>query len=380
MNKILLSAFLLFFDCHPSSAQEQSKKNQPASSNPLITQSDKDIDGVVRQYLKSQKTVGLEIGILKDNKTLYYGYGETERGNRQLPDEHTIFEIGSITKTFTATLLAKAIVDGKMKLDDPVSKYLPDSLPVLEYRGMPATLQTIANHTSGIPGNPSNIKYPPEIKGVWSGDPFKDYDDNDLFSFYAHFKLKRKPGEKFEYSNLAFGTLGVMLERIYGKSFEQLVGEKISGPLGMVDTRQTVPPGDTPRVAHGYANNGQPAPAWHAKALAGCGALRSTASDLLRYAQAEIGQGPLQLTAAIALTQQATYRQKKFGLGLAWVIIRLDRTMGVLHGGTTGGFGSLLILIPNKKAALVILANNPLGVDDLAGDILSVMKKDEKLL
>lgn len=378
MNKILPFALVLFFECHPSAAQEQPEKRLPMSSNHLITKMDKNIDAETQRYLKRQKTVGLEIGILKDNKMVYYGYGETERGSRQLPDEHTIFEIGSITKTFTATLLAKAVEDGKMKLDDPVSKYLPDSLPAFEFRGTPATLQTLANHTSGLPGNPSNIKYPPEIHGVWSGDPFKDYDDNDLFRFYAHLKLKHKPGEKSEYSNLAFGTLGVVLERVYGKSFEQLVIEEISGPLGLADTRQTVPPGDTSRVAHGYANNGQPALAWHDKALAACGALRSTASDLLRYALAQMGQAPEELMAAIALTHQITYRQKKGGIGLAWNIERQDTTEWIFHGGVTGGFGSILVFSPNKKIALVILANNPLGVENLVEDILPIIEKDGK--
>jgi len=380
MNKFLLFivSSLLSYSNH-CSAQSRSANEQPACSNPLITKQDKDIDAVTRQYLKHRKTVGVEIGVLKSGKITFYGYGETGRGNRQLPDEHTIFEIGSLTKTFAATLLALAVNEGKLKLDDAASKYLPDSVPALEYQGVPVTLQTLANHTSGIPSMPANFLFTDEIRGVWTGDPFKDYDDNDLFSFYTHFKLKHKPGEKNRYSNLGFATLGVILERVYGKPFEKLVVEKICDPLGMSDTRQTISPADTSRIAHGYAADGQPALAWHDKAFAAAGALRSTASDLLRYAQAGMGAAPAPLKTAMALTHQITFKQKHDGdLGLAWNIYEQGSNRWIGHGGTTGGFGCILLFDPQRNIVVAILSNNPLGQDDLATSIILAITKDEK--
>ena len=101
--------------------------------------------------------MGLSIGILKDGKTIFYDYGETAKGNAQLPDQNTIFEIGSISKTFTAILLADAVNSGKIKLDDPVSKYLPDSIPKLQYNNVPITIASLSNHSSGIPRMPNNM-------------------------------------------------------------------------------------------------------------------------------------------------------------------------------------------------------------------------------
>jgi CubicO group peptidase (beta-lactamase class C family) len=276
MKKILLfSLSFLLSQITPCSAQDPFPKELPDGPNPLITQLDRDVDAAARRFLKHSKTVGVVIGILNNGKTSFYGYGETEKGNRQVPDEHTIFEIGSITKTFTATLLACAVNEGRVKLDDPINKYLPDSAAPFQYQGVPVTLQTLANHTSGLPEMPTNFTGTPEDHEVWTGDPLKDYDYNDMFSFYAHFKLQRKPGQKMDYSNFGVATLAVILERVYGKPYEQLVLEKICDPLGMADTRQNVPPGDIPRVAYGYSMSGNPAMAWHCKSLAGCGCLRS---------------------------------------------------------------------------------------------------------
>jgi CubicO group peptidase (beta-lactamase class C family) len=187
------------------------------TSNPLTSELDKVVDKAVRPYMMKKQTVGMAIGVLMDGKVSFYGYGETDRGNGVIPDQHTLFEIGSITKTFTTTLLELAAVDGKLSLDEPVNKYLPDSIPALVYDGIPVTLKTMANHTSGLPRDPPNL-HPPD-----PANEFKGYYNQDLFSFYRHFRLTQRPGKRFAYSNLAVGTLGVILEEVYRQSYETLV-------------------------------------------------------------------------------------------------------------------------------------------------------------
>jgi CubicO group peptidase (beta-lactamase class C family) len=243
MKPVAILLFTFIFFAHSLYAQNDNSHDSIPTSNRLATALDKKVDAIARQYMTRIGTVGMSIGILMDGKTIFYGYGEAERGNRQLPDEHTIFGIGSITKTFTATLLASAVLDGKLNLDDPVNKYLPDSIPTLEYQGVLVTIRTMANHSSGIPRLPSNLL----IKDT--SNPYKDYDDDDLFSFYKNFKLERKPGDKYEYSNVGFATLGVILERIYKRSYESLIVERICAPLGMDDTRQFIKNGDSMRFA-----------------------------------------------------------------------------------------------------------------------------------
>jgi CubicO group peptidase (beta-lactamase class C family) len=331
----------------------------PNSSNPLATVLDKKIDTAVRKVMKKNRLVGIEIGILKNGSTTFYAYGETERGNGQLPTENSIFEIGSITKTFTATLLACAANEEKLSLDDAANKYLPDSIPPLEYQGTPITLLTMSNHTSGLPRMPSNL----DVSSA------ANYDDKALYSFYRRFKLSRKPGTKFEYSNLAVATLGVILERIYGMSLDSLMVKMICTPLDLNDTRLSVPAADSSRTVQGYDQNGGLADPWTLRTLDGCGGLRSTAADMLKYAAANMGTAPPTLNKAILLTHKITGRQKDEAVGLAWGIDLSDGHERFEHSGGTDGFQSFLVVDSRVHMAVVVLSNKHTRDDDLPSDL-----------
>src|SRR5207244_1996226 len=127
------------------------KTQKVKSDNRLLTALDKQVDSAVRPYINLAITTGVSIGILRNGKMYFYNYGETAKGNKKLPNQHTIYEIGSISKTFTATLLADAVSNGKISLGDPVSKYLPARIPALEFEGVPVTIKMLSNHSSGIP-------------------------------------------------------------------------------------------------------------------------------------------------------------------------------------------------------------------------------------
>ncbi|HEY6976594.1 MAG TPA: serine hydrolase domain-containing protein [Chitinophagaceae bacterium] len=351
---------------------ENAKKNDKVpSTNTLSTPLDKEVDSAVQPYISMQATAGLSIGILKDGKTIFYGYGETAKGNKQIPDEHTIFEIGSISKTFTATLLADAVNDGNVKLDDPVNKYLPDSIPQLQYEGIAITLKTLSNHSSGLPRMPSNFHSPN------NNNPYKDYDNNDLYSFYKNFKPSRKPGERYEYSNLAVGTLGVILEKVYNENFETLLVEKICRPLGMNDTKEFLRTDDSARFAKGYNEDGIYNSQWDFKALAAAGAIRSTVADLLKYANANLGVAPQKLNAAIQLTHNITFAEGETKVGLAWHYIKPGSDEVIFHNGGTGGYHSYLAINRGKKFAVVILSNCTRGTENVGAAIMKWMETNQ---
>ena len=353
-------------------ADEKAKKNYKVpSTNSLSSGLDKKVDSAVTPYISLQAPAGLSIGILKDGKTIFYGYGETARGNKELPNEHTLFEIGSLSKTFTAVLLAKTVADGKAKLDDPVNKYLPDSIPLLGYDGIPVTLKTLSNHSSGLPRMPSNF----QSKDL--NNPYKDYHIDDLFSFYKHFMALRKAGEKYEYSNLAVGTLGVILERIYDKTYEKLFTEYICQPLGMNETREFLQKSDSLRFAKGYTEDGTYASQWDFDALAAAGAIRSTTSDLLRYAKANLGDAPPSLYKAIQLTHSITFSEGQTKVGLGWHIIKPGNDPLIFHNGQTGGFHSYLAINPSKKFAVVILSNCARGTEEAGNAIMKWLETNE---
>lgn len=187
-----------------------------ATTNKLLIPTDKTVEQVARPYIQKANTVGLSIGILKDGQISTYNYGETVSGNNRMPTPNTIFEIGSITKTFTSVLLAYYVNEGKVKLNDPITRYLPDS--VRTNKALSAvTLLTLSNHTSGLERMPGNLNIQP-------GDelnPYKTYNKQQLFAFLKTCKLNNPPGQLYDYSNLGVGLLGTILSQVSGKTLSK---------------------------------------------------------------------------------------------------------------------------------------------------------------
>ena len=345
------------------------------SNNPLTTAQDKAVDSAALTYMRRLPPVGLSIGILRDGKTWFYGYGETVKGNGTVPDAGTLFEIGSITKTFTATMLGIAVGEGKLKLDDPVNKYLPDSIPTLQYNGKIATIRTLSNHTSGIPRMPGNFQ-----QTVKNGkDPYASYSTRDFYSFLHDLKLGREPGSQFEYSNAAAGLLGTILQKLYGKSYEELLFSFIAGPLGMADTRVTIRPVDSARFASGYNEQGVYNGPWNlSPPFAAAGAIRSTARDMLKYAAAEIGTPgvPGPLAKAMQLTHVVTFDGGGNRIGLGWIFLRSEGNEILFHNGGTGGYRTYIGIDVQKKTAVVLLSNCGIGVDEEGATLMAWLEKN----
>ncbi|MES2373341.1 MAG: serine hydrolase domain-containing protein [Bacteroidota bacterium] len=336
-------------------------------NNPLTNALDKVVDSIMQVFMAQLHTVGASIAILKDGKTYYYGYGETAKGNNSIPDNRTIFEIGSISKTFTATLLADAVSKGKIKLDDPVNKYLPDSIPAITFEGVPVTIRSLINHSSGIPRMPDNM-------GTNKTDPYIDYDDSKMFSFYKNFTPTRKPGDKYEYSNLAVGTVGVILERINKDSYENMLLKTICKPLDMHDTKVYLQNQDSVRFAKGYSDGNFAAP-WNFKAFMGAGGIRSTVADMIRYAQAQLGTAPAALNSDIQLTHTVTFKTTDATLGMAWLYRKPGKDQILFHNGATGGYKSYLAVNLQKKFAVVILSNTTISVDGVGNGLMKWLEQ-----
>lgn len=332
------------------------------STNPLKSVTDKKVDSVARPYIQKANTVGLSIGILKDGKLSVYNYGETAKGNNQLPNASTLFEIGSITKTFTATLLAYYVNEGKISLNDPITKYLPDSVaanPQLQN----ITLTHLSNHTSGLPRLPGNYQ---DQKPFESLDPYKNYTRQLLFTYLKDCRLNTKPGEKYAYSNLAVGLLGAILERVSGKNFDQMVLDIICKPLQMKSTVQHLYPLISTRFTKVYNEFGDETLPWSFDILAPCSALRSSINDLALYTKANMTPGTDKLGKAFELTHAITFNGEP-QIALGWHIIKVNGVNYYFHDGGTYGSSSFLAYNADKKLAVIILSNasestNGLGV------------------
>lgn len=283
-----------------------------------------------------------------------------DSGNPEHPlGPGTRFRIGSVTKTFTATVLADAVEKGEMKLDTPVAKLLP-GFAIPSRNGKTITLGELAMQNSGLPRLPSNMLH------ANSSDPYAQYDAAKLKAFLAGYKLPRDPGAKYEYSNLGLGLLGYALAQHAGTSYAKLLQARIFAPLGMTSTSATFKEPLDPHWAPGHDEQGKPVQPWHFEALAGCGAINSTGADMLRYLEANMGRGEGALRRAMKFAHEP--RRAVGGderIGLAWMT-KHDKDGDVTwHNGMTGGYASFVGFTTDGKRGVVILTNIQQSVDDL---------------
>ncbi|MGZ3756734.1 MAG: serine hydrolase [Mucilaginibacter sp.] len=340
------------------------------SSNPMKTAQDKAVDSVARTYIQKINTVGLSIGVIKNGYVSLYNYGETAKGNERLPSSQTLFEIGSITKTFTATILAQYVNEGKISLTDPITKYLPDTVAANpELKNI--TIVNLINHTSGLPTLPNNFASQKPYDPL---NPYANYNKHLLFSYLKNCSLVNLPGKKYAYSNLAVGLLGTILEQVSGHTFEEMVSAIVINPLGMKTTVQHLYPLLKPRFASVYNDDGQPTAPWDFDALASCGSLRSTVDDLVLYAKANLNDnGTTPLSRALKLTHQVTFNNDA-RLGLAWHIILVNGVSYYFHNGGTYGSSSFLAFNKEKNLAVIILSNAAASTDAIGVGIIKKLQ------
>lgn len=322
------------------------------------------IDRLAQPLIEGRQVVGMSIGVIKGNRVHTFHYGEVEAGSGRRANDRTVYEIGSVSKTFTGLLLADAVGRGEVKLEDPVRKYVPQ---VPQRGDRPITLEDLATHHSGLPRMPDNFD-PAD-----PANPYADYTVKQMLDFVAGHEPAHAAGEAYEYSNLATGLLGHVLATGTGMDYEKLMTQRIAAPLKMKDTTIMLRQDQRSRLAKPYAAVGTPSSNWDIPTLAGAGGIRSTTVDMLRYAQLHLGAGDsgrgLSVAAAMALKpRRGMGRDLK--VGLAWVTARDGTTQW--HNGQTGGYHSYLAVNPSMNIAVVVLANTATGVIDQFGESIMV--------
>lgn len=310
---------------------------------------------------EGRKAVGIVVGLVDGSGERFVVSGTTAPGGTTAPDPDSVFEIGSITKVFTSLVLADMVVRGEVGLDDPVAKLLPAEARVPERDGRAITLRDLSNQVSGLPRLPNNLK-PAD-----GGDPYADYGPARLYEFLAGYKLPRAIGEKYEYSNLGVGLLGHALALKAGLSYEELVRRRVLEPLGMNDTAMALPDRLAARLAPGFDLLLKPVKNWRFDALAGAGALRSTARDMLKFLTAAMGrrETPLRRAFDLMLEDRRPTGAPDLEIGLGWHVWKKYGTEIVWHNGGTGGYRSFAGFDPAKKTGVVVLCDTSFGVDDL---------------
>jgi D-alanyl-D-alanine-carboxypeptidase/D-alanyl-D-alanine-endopeptidase len=325
----------------------------PARSG-LFFPPDEAVREFVRPYIEKRQAKGIVVGLVEpDGSRRVLTFGEAGEGARPLAAS-SVFEIGSITKTFTGAILADMVRRGEVRLDDPVGKYMPAGVRVPSLNGRRITLLDLATHTSGLPRLPTGY-VPPD-----PSNPYARYAAEHLYAFLNGHELEREPGAKFEYSNLGMGLLGHALARQAGAdSFQTLVADRVLRPLGMSMTAYGRTAALAPWMTRGHNRQGAVASYFDVAVLAGGGGLNSNVPDLMTYLDANIGEPTSPLEHAMRDARRG-YHVPRPGLqvGLGWMTMTRAPLTLVGHNGGTAGYSTYVAFDPETRAGVVVLANS----------------------
>jgi serine-type D-Ala-D-Ala carboxypeptidase/endopeptidase len=308
-------------------------------------------------YIRNPKHVGLSIGILYAGKRYTFDYGTTDKTRNSLPTSRTIYEIASVTKTFTAILLAHAVLEKKLGLNDDIRTYLPGAYPNLIYRGHPITIVDLANHTAGF--RKWILPIAPGATPEQMIAEFSSLSCSKFLQALRGVRLDTLPGTRYVYSNMDVELLGIILGRVYHAAYGELVNRYICKPNGMRDTRLVVPEADRRREAIGYDGNGGRMPKVLVfQAVPGAGFLKSTTADMLNYLQLNLDEKNKAIRLAHTRTSYHT-GERGDDIGLCWYLHPLsDGSRLVRCAGGSFGCTSYCVIDPASQLGIVCLTND----------------------
>jgi len=312
----------------------------------------RDMQAAMDRDLKQQLTsgelapgtgAGLAIGILKHGERRVITYGAAKADS--------LFEIGSITKTFTGLILARMVAQGKVRLDEPVRELLPAGT-VAKPSGAEITLLDLATHHSGLPRMPDNF-HPAD-----PDNPYADYDTQKLYAYLTKHGVAKPPDARFDYSNVGVGLLGQALAVRDGRSYPDLLREEITGPLGMADTVVKLSAEQQRRFLQGYSERHNRVHAWDLDAVAGAGGIRSTAGDMLTYLEANLHPEKYGSLTGALVSSHRIREGVGHGVEIALAWMHNDESGTYQHGGATAGFTTDAFFNPQEDCAAVVLLNS----------------------
>jgi D-alanyl-D-alanine-carboxypeptidase/D-alanyl-D-alanine-endopeptidase len=318
------------------------------------------------------KGAGVAVSLVNKMDVHQYvsGYADVQR---QIPvSSETQFEIGSLTKLFTALALADMTHKGDVALHDEVSSFIPKSGKNLVVNGRPVTLLHLATHYSTLPQVPTNLIVENET------NPFASYSSSKLLQFIEEFNVSATLGYSGAYSNVGYGLLGLVLAKHQNVNYEALVAQKVLQPLGMVSTKIGM---ESDKLhARPYSVDGQEIEYWDVNGIEGAGAFTSNMKDMLLFLQAQLTP-PLELKEAIKLTHtsHASLSDVQGQIALSWFIRDTIESDYYWHNGVTGGFRSFIAFNENNQG-VVILSNSAVGIDELGHAYMNKQLEDYKAI
>jgi CubicO group peptidase (beta-lactamase class C family) len=368
---LVLAVLLVSSPCWAAPASAPTLRTGPVSANPNKTPSilpgDADLQRIVDDRVATyHDSVGLIVGVVEPSGRRLFARGPAQTGNDDSVDGDTIYEIGSVTKVFTALLLADEARRGELSLNDPATKYLPPGTKLPQRGPRAITLLDLATHTSGLPKMPSNVSV------TDFNNPNADMNAEQLLKSVAAYEMTRDVGAAYEYSDAGFDLLGMVVAAAGHADYETLLKGRILGPLHMINTHIAMSLDEKDRLSAGYNAHLAPVPHEHLPTLMGSDGMRSTANDLLDFVAANAGLTSSPLAPAMAdmikTQRQTQYIELKAALG--WHVATLHEIEMVWENGQTHGYRAFIGFVPKSHVGVVVLSNAANSIDDIGVHIL----------
>lgn len=303
---------------------------------------------------------GLSVGYIEGEHFGIVHLGSSNQA-KQKANYSTVYEIGSVSKVFTGLLLADAVLRGEINLYAAADVANSAAIRLPSRDGRPIKWIDLSTHRAGLPKLPGNL---PVIDLV---NPYRDYDSTKAAAFLNQYELPRQPGKAHEYSNFGASVLGYLLAEKAGKSYEQLLRERIAEPLQMTDCTVSLTGDQRKRLATPHRPFGSATPPWTFADLPGAGGIHATMRDMMRFAKAQLTPPAGTLGDAIELAWKQHTEADASGpaMGLGWIIVGDGETRW--HNGGTGGFASTLFINRRINSAVIVLCNTAVSdkVDEL---------------
>ncbi|HEY2162538.1 MAG TPA: serine hydrolase domain-containing protein, partial [Gemmatimonadaceae bacterium] len=317
------------------------------------------VDSLAAEFLARTHTPAISVAVLRGSDTLVMkGYGDASVELHRPATASTVYRVGSITKQFTAAAIMRLAERGKLSIDDPISKYLPD----VPTHGRTITIRRLLNHTSGI----HNYTAEPAWRPTWA----QQLSPRQIVAFVDHDSLDFKPGDKWSYSNTNFVLLGMIIEKVTGESYANYLEHDLFKPLGLTQTSYCPSRPSDPTFADGYSigsGAAKPAEFLDMTHPHGAGAICSTVRDLVKWQRALQGGRVVNAKSYALMTTPDTLNDGKpltYGFGLATGRLGTHRQIG--HNGGINGFTTASFYYPDDSVNVVVFSNADAGPDALA--------------
>lgn len=358
---ILISSLALILPFSSTLAQS-SEKLQKDLNRVLYFDADLDLE----------KVPGLMIGIIQGDSTYTFSYGSLSKTEKLDPQVNSIFEIGGITKVFTASLVEILVAEGLMNYETSLNDYLPASI---RNPKSDISLYEAITHTAGMPRLPHGIGK----REKEANNPYAHYAKSDLFDFYKNYYPIEEDENKYQYSHVTYALIETAIENMTGERFEDVLQEKLLGPLQLEDTNIRLSEDQEKRLSPGYNLLGDLTKPWRFSSFRGSVGMKSSVQDMLKFVKAQMGDEDQKYTSLFKNMHKPLHETeiaKGNYIGKSWHVIKKKNHNIVLHAGSTSGHQAFVGFVKETNTGVVILSNSEQGANSMGYLILRYLNNN----